>query len=137
MILFTDKATTPPMFKSLSSLYKDKVAFGEIRDGNVGVASQFNVTQYPTILAVCNGDMESQATYNGPLKQTKICTFLDEYIAGKKCARAIKLDASTDFSKLSISQMKAYLSDQGERCVGCMEKYEYVEKVKSLILSTA
>lgn len=136
MILFTDKISTPPIYKSLSSTFKDKIAFGEIRDGNVGVASQFNITKYPTILAICNGDVDAQITYDGPLKPAKIRRFLDEFAGGKKCARAIKLDASTDFSKLSVAQMRAFLSDQGETCRGCAEKHEFVEKVKSLILST-
>ena len=34
ILLFTDKKMTPPLYKSLSKTYKDKLIFGEVRQKN-------------------------------------------------------------------------------------------------------
>lgn len=135
LALFTDKAATPAIFKSLSGIYKDKIAFGEIRSGNSEVASQFNATEAPSVIAVCNGDMASLVLYQGQLKMSRIRSFLDEYASGRKCDRAIQLTADSDFSKLTVSQMKAFISEKGETCAGCIEKSDFAAKVRSLVMS--
>ena len=45
----------------------------------------------------------------------------------------IKLDASTDFSSMKVSQLKQILQDRGSSCRQCVEKQDYVKQVKLLI----
>lgn len=42
----------------------------------------------------------------------------------------VKTDASTDYSKLRIKQLKNILSDRGVDCKGCLEKPDYVKRCK-------
>ncbi|GMH39634.1 hypothetical protein BSKO_07532 [Bryopsis sp. KO-2023] len=137
VVLFTDKTTTSPLYKSLSTLYKGKIAFGEVRQGNKDVAPQFNATEAPSLMAVCNGNMDSIERYTGKLKSEKVQAFLSGFTAGKKCDRAVKLDASTDFSKLTVSQMKEFLKAQEMACEGCLEKPDFVARVREVVLGAA
>jgi hypothetical protein len=43
----------------------------------------------------------------------------------------IKTDANTDYSKMRVKHLKQILAARGVACVGCMEKRDYVEKVKA------
>lgn len=52
---------------------------------------------------------------------------------GNGVSAVIKLDASTDFNSMKVSQLKQILQDRGASCRQCVEKQDYVKQVKSLI----
>jgi hypothetical protein len=41
-------------------------------------------------------------------------------------------DASTDFSKMRVGQLKQILQSRGEACKECVEKADFVEKIKQV-----
>eukprot|EP00803_Ostreobium_quekettii_P000511 evm.model.scf_169EXC.9 EVM.evm.TU.scf_169EXC.9 scf_169EXC:117314-119944(-) len=133
VLLVTDKAETSPLYKSMSSLYDGKIAFGEVR-GAVG--KQFYTTASRTLLAVCNGDLKSLEVFEGKLQAERIKSWLDKFVGGKKCDRAVHVDASTDLGSLTTAQLKEYLREQGLACKGCLEKSDYVKRVREAITST-
>jgi thioredoxin-like negative regulator of GroEL len=51
LLLFTDRKTTAPLFKSLSKTYKDKMMFGEVKKEPKLIAN-FKVTKIPTLMIV-------------------------------------------------------------------------------------
>lgn len=44
----------------------------------------------------------------------------------------MQVDASTDFSKLRVTQLKQLLKDRGVMCPECVEKNDYVKRVRDL-----
>merc|ERR1712196_390347 len=42
----------------------------------------------------------------------------------------IKADKDTDFSKMRVKHLKQILADRGVACKGCLEKRDYVNRVK-------
>ena len=66
ILLLTDKYETPPIYTSLS--YKHRfdgfVGFGESKRSNAELAKQFDVTEYPTLLALV-GSTPLVDTYSG------------------------------------------------------------------------
>ena len=47
-----------------------------MRGSNAALSAAFNVSAYPTLLAVCNGDPASAQRYGGELKSDRIAAFL-------------------------------------------------------------
>jgi hypothetical protein len=44
ILIFTDRKTTAPLFKSLSKTFKDKLTFGEVKKGEEELFAKFGVT---------------------------------------------------------------------------------------------
>ncbi|TMW57281.1 hypothetical protein Poli38472_003206 [Pythium oligandrum] len=42
----------------------------------------------------------------------------------------VKTDSNTDYTKLRVKQLKKILGDRGVECVGCVEKSEFIAKIK-------
>ena len=55
VILFTNKKSTPPLFKALSKEFKGKLEFGMIRQSERQLAQIFRITEFPTLI-VANSD---------------------------------------------------------------------------------
>ena len=70
---------------------RDKLAFGEVRGSNVALAGTFNVTQFPRLVAVCNGDPASAETYSGDMKSAPIQKFLDQFAVRRRALNSIRL----------------------------------------------
>jgi len=54
VLVFTDKKTTPAVFKALSKQYKGKLAFGHVRESETQIIKNYKVTKFPTIIIVSN-----------------------------------------------------------------------------------
>lgn len=137
IVLFTSKSETSSLYKSLALRYKGKIAFGEVRGSNKELSKQYNVTEYPSLLAFCNGDENHVVTFHDEFKNSRLAKWLNGFYGGKRCLEAIKLDENTDFSKMKVSQLKQLLSAEGETCKDCVEKSDYVRKLKEVIAAAA
>ena len=51
VLLFTDRKTTAPLFKSLSKTYKDRMMFGEVKK-EPKLLENYKVTKIPTLMVV-------------------------------------------------------------------------------------
>lgn len=91
--------------------------------------------RYPTLVAFCNGDEALQIRFEEEFKPSKIVRFLQHFEDQQTCAKMIKIDASTDLSSLTVSQLKSFLKDRGESCLECTEKKDYIQRLKDLLTS--
>ena len=59
--------------------------FGIVHDGDAELAKRFDVSAFPTLVAVCNGDESSKEVYQGDLKHLSLKKFINKYTGGTKC----------------------------------------------------
>ena len=88
------------------------------------------------LLAVCNGDPATAERYkssDGGLKAAGVREFVLGFSGGKKCTQSIRVSADMDFGKLRVGQLKELLSARGVTCGGCLEKQDYIDKLRSII----
>ncbi|KAI8579575.1 hypothetical protein K450DRAFT_241645 [Umbelopsis ramanniana AG] len=76
-LLFTDKATTTPLYKALSVDFQDRMLFGEVKSSVKRAVNEFGVNGFPTLIVLTP---ESGAiTYGGKLKHDALYKFLEEH----------------------------------------------------------
>ena len=100
LILFTQKFETSLFLKSLSHMFDDKIAVGEVRGSNDKLSIEFGVRQYPTLLAVCGGNgLGISETYRGNLKDiSSIEKFAEKFKTGgpSYCEKLRKAEKAKD-----------------------------------------
>lgn len=72
-MLFTNKKSTPPLFKALSKEFKGKLEFGMVRHSETALNGIFKVSAYPTLI-VAHSD-EDYKVYEGELLKDQIVKF--------------------------------------------------------------
>lgn len=68
VLLFTDKKSTPAIFKALSKKFLDKLVFGEVRTSEKQLLDKYGVTEYPTIIVVTDSEALQSDKYTGDNK---------------------------------------------------------------------
>jgi len=149
-VVFLNKAyETPAWFKVASYAYRGKLPFAESRANNAEIALHFDITTQPTLVVVCDGDIDKTITYPGALDHDKpgadVEKWLAEYAAGGRgCSKVTKskkqglaLDPSADFSKMKVGQIKALMQAHAIPCVSCYEKSDFVRAIQSHMANKA
>ncbi|EEY61405.1 uncharacterized protein PITG_01702 [Phytophthora infestans T30-4] len=74
-------------------------------------------------------DVARQVTFK---KDTlKICKSLEKKNPDFCSMRyPVKTDANTDYSKMRVKQLRKILAERGVECVGCVEKSDFIAKIK-------
>jgi len=104
-----------------------------VRGSNRQLAAAFGVDAFPKLVVVCNGDAAGgRELYSGNMKSEPIRKFLDQFTGGKRCRQAVKLSPETEFGRLRVGQLKELLRDRGVACRECIEKGDFVAKLKEL-----
>jgi protein disulfide-isomerase-like protein len=140
VVLLTAKAETPALLKSLALRYKNRLAFAEIQraDTNKALSSKLNVSSFPAVIAICGGDEIASVQYDGEMKNSKLTRFMNGFYGGAKCAEVMmSMDKGADFSKMKVSQMKQILAAKGASCRDCVEKSDFVRKLKEVMAGAA
>ena len=80
-MIFTDRKTTAPLFKSLSKTYKDKLNFGEVKKSEKELYEKFNITSSPALLAITDPISHTGEQYENlaEMKIDQIGRFLGKY----------------------------------------------------------
>ncbi len=112
---------------------RDNIAFGEVRGGNSELGAGVNVTALPRLLVICNGDVAAPHQHTGDLKSEPIRAFLDGFAGGGRCRRAVRLTAETDYSAMRTRQLRELLRDRGLACPECIEKGDYIAKLRASV----
>lgn len=68
VLLFTDKKSTPAIFKALSKKYLDKLVFGEVRSSEEQMLLKYGVTEFPTLLVLTDQEATQTEKYSGDTK---------------------------------------------------------------------
>lgn len=79
ILLFTDKKSTPAVFKALSKKYKDRLLFGSVRNTETELCKKFGVTEFPTILALTDPEGYKGEKYKDDVKVDQLSKFLGNY----------------------------------------------------------
>jgi len=79
VILFTQRKSTPPLFKALSKHFKDKLNFGEIRQSEKELAQRFDIKAFPSVLVISDGENYKGVKYEGALTRDALEKLLNQY----------------------------------------------------------
>ena len=63
VLLFTDRKSTAPLFKSLSKFYKDKLVFGEVKK-EPELLKKFGIEKSPALIVISDPYEFKGETYN-------------------------------------------------------------------------
>lgn len=95
VLLFTERKSTPPIYKALSKQYKDKLLFGEVRKSDTEMLKRFGITEFPKIVVITDPYSFENEVYTGEIKYDRITKFLNTYsykqAAYKKAADIVEL----------------------------------------------
>jgi protein disulfide-isomerase A6 len=85
VILFTERKSTSPLFKSLSKKFKGKINLGEARKSeDLALIKQYGVTKFPTLLAIKEPSSYEHEKYDGDMNFDRISVFLSKHAHAKQ-----------------------------------------------------
>lgn len=102
VLLFTKKGTISPIFKALSTTYKDQISFAQVRDNQKAAVAEFGVENFPTLL-ILPGGMTPAETYTGEMKLAPMSQFLSSFAPSDSTLHA-KGDAAQSQETASVSK---------------------------------
>ena len=79
VLLFTQRKSTPPLFKALSKHFKGKLSFGEVRQSEKELIQRFEVNKFPTVVVVSDPENYKGVAYDGTLNRDSLEKFLNQY----------------------------------------------------------
>ena len=85
--MFTERKTTPAVYKSLSKYFKGKLLFGEARKSDTELTSKFKIAKFPTVMVITDGDNYQGKIYEGDSQRDHMMDFLREYAYAAKAAK--------------------------------------------------
>ena len=121
IILFTKLATTPLMYRGLSCLFYDRIAFGEIKDSEKDLIERFSITKFPSLIAYINIeddftlDQPRTDVYTGEINIKDAKSFITNYaLREKKYLNSLtsnkkNIDSTTLFKSVLIDDYKQFL----------------------------
>lgn len=115
VLLFTAQSSTSPLYKGMSARFKDRIAFGEVRQSDAAeLLNQFSVTKFPTLLAfdASNTTSESAVHYSGDMDPSSLDSFFQKIVDENASAAGSGMSSNADdTSKKVFAQPKAYSGD--------------------------
>ncbi|KXS20406.1 hypothetical protein M427DRAFT_66424 [Gonapodya prolifera JEL478] len=78
VILVSNKKDTPPLYKALANQFRNRLIFGEIKDGEKNLMDKVGVESAPAVKLWPVGE-ESPLVYEGSLKHDALAKFLEKY----------------------------------------------------------
>jgi DnaJ family protein C protein 16 len=109
VVLFTQRKTTPPLFKALSKHFKGKINFGEIRQSEKDLSQKYNITTFSTLLAITDGENFIGVKYQGNMNRDTLEKFLNQY-------------AYSDKKKEDVANIKELNNDNYNKYNHCNDK---------------
>jgi hypothetical protein len=101
ILLFTDKKTTPTMFKSFSKKHISRLNLGEVKQSEEELCKKYGVTDFPTILALTNPEDFESEKYEGEMNVDQVSKFLNTYAYATP-----KKPIVTDFTELTVEKYR-------------------------------
>lgn len=100
-MLFTDKKSTPTIYKALSKKYLNRLNFGEVKQAEEALVKRFAIDKFPTILALTDPENDTGDKYPGEMNIDQLTKFMGNYAYS-----APKKVEITDFVELTEKKMK-------------------------------
>jgi protein disulfide-isomerase A6 len=96
-LLFTQKAETPLLLKSLSVAFSGRMLLGEVRDTAKAATAEFGVSTFPTLMML-PADGAAPIKYEGEMKPKALSAFLETHAAEMKQSAAASKEGATSGS---------------------------------------
>lgn len=109
VLLFTDKSSTSPLYKGMSSRFKGRISFGEVRKPDAaGLAESYTINTYPTLLSFKKGESaaDSAVPFQGAMDPTSLNSFFESIASGSDISAG-----EPDQKEKVFAQPKAYSGD--------------------------
>jgi thioredoxin-like negative regulator of GroEL len=107
VILFTSKPTTPPLFKSLATRFKNQIVFGEISDKQTRLTQRFEVKKFPTVLAIISGEnneAKTTITYDGEIGPEPLIEWLTSLLPSSPHQKEVESDEEKQKEKVQSGE---------------------------------
>lgn len=101
VLLFTNKKSTPPVYKALSKFTR-KATFGLVREGDQ-LAKSFKIRSFPALCVVTSQYEYELDCLEGEMKLENLKEFLRPYINGKKKAKPLVQSQLVELDKKKYS----------------------------------
>lgn len=101
VLLFTEKKTTPTIYKALSKKYLQRLNMGEVKNTEEALVKKFGITAFPTIIALTDPENAEFDKYEGEMNIDQLTKFLGNY--AYSTPKKVQL---TDFVELTDKKMK-------------------------------
>jgi len=101
ILLFSDKKSTPTIFKALSKKHVDRLNFGEVKQAEASLLKQFGVTVFPTIIALTEPEDYKGEKYEGEMTVDQLSKWVSTYAYSSP-----KKIEVTDFQELTEKKVK-------------------------------
>lgn len=101
ILLFTDKKSTPTIYKALSKKYLNRLNFGEVKQAEEALVKRFAIEKFPTILALTDPENDIADTYPGEMTIDQLEKFMNKYAYSTPSKVEV-----TDFVELTEKKMK-------------------------------
>jgi len=119
VILFTNKETTPKIYKGLSNIYYDRILFGLVPSQEEELVQKFEITSFPSIIVVENPfllkDDYITHRFEGEVDVREISHFIEKFaLREKNYVRRLsflKFD-KTPFSKITTRNYELFFDRQ-------------------------
>ncbi|KAJ3043815.1 protein disulfide isomerase (PDI) protein [Rhizophlyctis rosea] len=89
VILVSQKSSTPPLFKALSTEYHHRLNFGEVKSQQKDLVEKLKVENFPAVVVIPKEEGAEPIVYDGAMKFAALSEFLDKYaVEAKKGKRS-------------------------------------------------
>lgn len=101
ILLFTEKKSTPTVYKALSKKYLERLNLGEVKQAEESLVKQFGITAFPTIIALTDPENLGFEKYEGEMNIDQLTKFMGNY--AYSTPKKVEI---TDFIELTEKKMK-------------------------------
>lgn len=101
ILLFSEKKSTPAVYKALSKKYLSRLTLGEVKSSEEELCKKFGVTIFPTIVALTEPETYGAEKYEGEMQIDQLTKFISNYAYSTP-----KKAEVTDFVELTEKRMK-------------------------------
>ena len=100
ILLFTEKKSTPTVYKALSKKYLERLTFGEVKQASEELVKQFGIEKFPTIMALTDPENYTGEKYEGEMNIDQLTKFMGNF--AYSTPKKIEI---TDFIELTEKKM--------------------------------
>ncbi|KDD74154.1 hypothetical protein H632_c1525p0, partial [Helicosporidium sp. ATCC 50920] len=88
----------------------------------------------PLVVALCGGSPSASVAYAGEFKSGPLARFVNKLYRNEECAAALaQVGSEADLASLRVGQLKTMLAARGEACADCVEKGDFVARLRALM----
>ncbi len=134
VLLFTQRKTTPPLFKALSKHFKGRLSLGTVRQSEIELVQRFAITKFPTVFVISEADTYKGVAYDGALSRDSLEKFFNQYAYSTK-----KVEKTLNVSELTsevYNKQKVCNDSDKNICVVYLNKGDTLTGEENVLLES-